>query len=56
MAGTGKRGGLRVIYCWITKREHVLLLTMYRKSEVSDLTPAEVRALRVLVENLEGCT
>ena len=56
MAGTGKRGGLRVIYYWITRREHVLLLTMYRKSEVSDLTPAEVRALRALVESLEGCT
>ena len=52
-AGTGKRGGLRVIYYWITKRDHVLLLTMYRKSEVSDLTPVEVRALRALVESLE---
>ena len=45
-AGTGKRGGLRVICYWITKRDHLLLLTMYRKSEVSDLTPVEVRALR----------
>ena len=53
-AGTGKRGGLRVIYYWITKRDHVLLLTVYRKSEVSDLTPLEVRALRALVESLEG--
>jgi len=53
-AGTGKRGGLRVIYYWITKRDHVLLLTVYRKSEISDLTPVEVRALRALVESLEG--
>ena len=53
-AGAGKRGGLRVIYYWITKRDHILLLTMYRKSEVSDLTPVEVRALRALVESLEG--
>ena len=52
-AGTGKRGGLRVIYYWITKHDHVLLLTMYRKSEVSDLTPLEVRALRTLVKSLE---
>ena len=43
-----------MIYYWITRRDHVLLLTMYRKSEVSDLTPSEVRALRALVENLEG--
>ena len=53
-AGTGKRGGLRVIYYWITRTDHILLLTMYRKSEVSDLTPLEVRALRALVESLEG--
>ena len=51
-AGTGKRGGLRVIYYCTTERERILLLTMYRKSEVSDLTPAEVRALRALVETL----
>ena len=48
-----RRGGLRVIYYWITHRGHLLLLTVYRKSEVSDLTPNEVRALRALVENLE---
>ena len=53
-AGTGKHGGLRVIYYCITAHERILLLTMYRKSEVSDLTPAEVRASRALVETLEG--
>ena len=53
-AGTGKRGGLRVIYYCFTERERILLLTMYRKSEVSDLTPAEVKALRALVESLGG--
>lgn len=53
-AGAGKRGGLRVIYYWITRRDHVLLLTMYRESEVSDLTTLEVRVLRALVESLEG--
>jgi hypothetical protein len=52
--GKGKRGGLRVIYYWITHRGHLLLLTLYRKFEVSDLTPGEVRALRALVENLEN--
>ena len=50
--GTGKRGGLRVIYYCTTEHERILLLTMYRKSEVSDLTPAEVKALRALVETL----
>ena len=51
--GKGKRGGLRVIYYWITHRGHLLLLTLYRKSEVSDLKPDEVRALRALVKDFE---
>lgn len=41
-----------MIYYCITEHERVLLLTVYRKSEVSDLTPAEVKALRALVETL----
>jgi hypothetical protein len=49
----GKRGGLRVIYYWITHRGHLLPLTIYRKSEVSDLTPNEVGVLRAVVENFE---
>jgi len=51
--GKGKSGGLRVIYYLITRREHLLFLTVYRKSEVSDLSPAEVRRLRDLVKSLE---
>ncbi|MDH3644024.1 MAG: type II toxin-antitoxin system RelE/ParE family toxin [Gammaproteobacteria bacterium] len=51
--GTGSRGGLRVIYYWITKHDHILLPTMYRKSEVSDLTPKQVRILRSLAKSLE---
>ena len=53
-AGRGKRGGLRVIYYRVSRRNHVLLLTMYRKSEISDLTPAQVSALRALLDSLEG--
>ena len=51
--GGGKRGGLRVIYYWIARRGRVLMLTVYRKSEASDLTPKEVKALRALVKSLE---
>jgi len=50
---TGSRGGLRVIYYWVTKRDQILLLTMYRKAEVSDLTPRQVRVLRALAKSLE---
>ena len=52
--GKGKRGGLRVIYYWITSRNHLLLLTVYRKSEVADLSPVEIRALHDLVKSLDG--
>lgn len=51
--GKGKRGGLRVIYYWITARGHILLLTLYRKSEVTDLSPNERKALGVLVKTLK---
>ena len=51
--GKGKSGGLRVIYYLITRREHLLFLTVYRKSEMSDLSPAEIRRLRDLIKNLE---
>jgi mRNA-degrading endonuclease RelE of RelBE toxin-antitoxin system len=51
--GKGKRGGLRVIYYWITARGHILLLTLYRKFEVNDLSPKERKALGVLVKTLK---
>ena len=51
--GKGKRGGLRVIYYWITARGHILLLTLYRKFEVNDLSSKERKALGVLVKTLK---
>jgi len=52
-SGSGKRGGLRVIYYWLAKRDHILLLAIYRKSEVEDLTLREVSILRSLVKRIE---
>lgn len=51
--GKGKRGGLRVIYYWVTQRGHILLITLYRKSEVTDLTPKERKALGAFVKTLK---
>ena len=51
--GKGKRGGLRVIYYWITTRGHILLLTLYRKAEVTDLTQKERKALGEYVKTLK---
>ena len=48
--GRGKRGGLRVIYYWHTPEHQILLLTVYAKNEVTDLTPPEKKVLKQLVE------
>lgn len=49
-SGRGKRGGVRVIYFWHPEDEVFYMLYVYPKNEKSDLTPAQVRILRRLVE------
>ena len=50
LPGRGKRGGVRVIYYWAVTREQLLMLFMYPKSERDDLTVAQVKVLRMIVE------
>ncbi len=50
MAGQGKRGGLRVIYFWEQSPEVFFMLYAYRKSQQSDITPAQLRILTRVVE------
>jgi hypothetical protein len=50
--GTGKRGGLRVIYYWITQADQILLLTLYKKGEVDDLAKDGIREMRKIVKSL----
>ncbi len=50
--GKGKRGGLRVIYFLKSKDDEIFLLSIFHKSEVSDLTKDEIRALKKLVKEL----
>ena len=52
--GKGKRGGVRVIYyCFIS--EHVVyMLSVYSKSERSDMSPADRRAAKRFVEALKN--
>ena len=47
--GTGKRGGTRVIYYNRTRYE-TWLLAIYSKSEMENLTKAEIRSLRKVVD------
>jgi len=47
--GSGKRGGLRVIYYWAPKEHAFYMLYAYSKNEQGDLTPAQARQLGRLV-------
>jgi RelE toxin of RelEB toxin-antitoxin system len=53
LPGQGKRGGLRVIYYWITKNNQILFLTAYRKNEASDLSKDTIKAMKELVKEIE---
>ena len=48
--GKGKRGGLRVIYYFLTDDQQIWLFTVYGKGDVADLTPAEKRQLRAEID------
>jgi hypothetical protein len=49
-SGRGKRGGARVIYFWHARSQHLLMLFVFPKNERADLTAAQRRALRKIVE------
>lgn len=46
----GKRGGVRVIYYWDAPGETFYMLYVYAKNEQGDLTPAQLKLLRRIVE------
>jgi len=50
LRGRGKRGGLRVIYFWDSAVSAVYLLFLYRKNRQEDLTPAQLKLLRRIVQ------
>jgi mRNA-degrading endonuclease RelE of RelBE toxin-antitoxin system len=47
--GSGKRGGLRVIYYWAPGERAFYMLYAYSKNEQEDLTPVQARFLGRLV-------
>jgi len=49
LSGRGKRGGLRIVYFFERAPQVFYMLYVYRKSEASDLTQAQIRFLRRLV-------
>ena len=52
--GSGKRGGLRVVYYWLPDEQVIYMVYAYAKSAQSDLTRAQIRQLgRLVREELE---
>lgn len=55
-AGSGKSGGIQVIYYWITEDEQILMLLAYPKNAKDNLTDQETALLRKLVKELQKWT
>lgn len=47
--GTGKSGGIRVIYYYVTVDNQIFMLVAYEKSKKDDLTKKQLASLRKLV-------
>ena len=50
--GSGKRGGLRLIYFWDVPEDRIYMLLIYKKSKQEDLNPNQLKILRNLVKEL----
>ncbi len=48
--GKGKRGGLRVIYYYLTADNQIWFFTLYDKNEATDLTSGEKKAMKRAVQ------
>ena len=48
--GKGKRGGLRIIYYYLTEDHQIWLFTLYDKDEVTDLTARQKGALKQAIQ------
>jgi len=48
--GKGKRGGLRVIYYYLTADHQIWFFTLYDKDEAADLNAEEKKALKKAIQ------
>ena len=48
--GKGKRGGSRIIYYYLDEKRRFYLLTIYGKSEMTDLTAVQKQQLKEFLE------
>lgn len=49
LRGSGKRGGLRVVYYWQKDEMAIYMLLIYRKSQQEDLTSDQIKLLKRLI-------
>jgi mRNA-degrading endonuclease RelE of RelBE toxin-antitoxin system len=54
LPGKGKRGGARVIYFYRSSSNVVYFLDIYAKHEKADLSAADKKALKAIVDRLGG--
>jgi hypothetical protein len=54
LPGKGKRGGVRVIYYWCSPEVQIYMLLAYGKSDQEDITPKQLKLLKMLVEREFG--
>ena len=50
-AGSGKSGGVRVIYFMRSVEEELVLLTLYSKAKTDNITGAKLKEIRRAIEN-----
>lgn len=50
LESTGKSGGVRAIYYWMTADEQIYMLYVYPKSEQENLTAEQKKVLKLIVE------
>ena len=48
--GRGKSGGVRIIYYWMTENEQLYMMYIFSKSTQENLSDAQTKALRQIVE------
>jgi hypothetical protein len=50
LEGTGKSGGVRAIYYWVTNDDHIRMLYVYPKGKQENLTKDQIKQLKIIVE------
>lgn len=51
LAGTGKSGGIRAIYYYLSKKQHIFFVIAYAKSRQDNISDKELATLRKIIED-----